>query len=204
MIECTGLNGSDAKSFIDDLAELRCKIFREYPYLYEGDLGYEREYLAKYAESENSFLVIAKYQDRIVGVSTCLPLVEADSAFQQPFIEAGYDLSKIAYFGESVLLPEFRGHGAGHRFFDLREQWARTHHFTINAFCSVIRPVDHAARPQNDRSHDLFWIKRGYQRHDELIAQLNWPEVSDSHHSSKSDSKPEIPHNLVFWLNSSF
>lgn len=202
MIECTGLYASDALSFIDDLAELRCKVFREYPYLYAGDLGYEREYLAHYTESEKAFLVIAKFENRIVGVSTCLPLVEADPAFQQPFTEAGYDLAKIGYFGESVLLPEFRGHGVGHRFFDLREQWAQKHDFTITTFCAVIRPDDHAASPANYRSHDEFWKKRGYQRHDELIAKLDWPEVTYIENPSNQGISAETPHNLVFWVKS--
>lgn len=203
MIECTGLNGIDALSFIDDLAALRCRVFREYPYLYNGDLGYEREYLAHYTESEKAFLVIAKYENRIIGVSTCLPLVEADPAFQTPFSEVGYDLAKIGYFGESVLLPEFRGHGVGHRFFDLREQWAQKHHFTITTFCSVIRPDDHSARPLNYRSHDSFWNSRGYKRHDELIAKLDWPEVSNHENSINSGISAETPHSLVFWLKPS-
>lgn len=197
MIECTGLNGIDALSFIDDLAKLRCRVFREYPYLYDGDLGYEREYLAHYTGSESVFFVIAKYDGRMIGVSTCLPLVKADEAFQRPFIEANYDLSKIAYFGESVLLPEFRGQGIGHQFFELRERWAINHHFSINAFCSVIRTDDHPARPENYRLHDSFWIKRGYQRHHELIAKLDWPEIQ------VSDNVPKISHDLVFWLKSS-
>ncbi len=189
-------------SFIDDLAELRCRVFREYPYLYSGDLNYEREYLAHYTESKNAFLVIAKYEDQIVGVSTCLPLVEADPAFQDPFRAAGYDLSKIGYFGESVLLPEFRGLGVGHRFFDLREQWAQKHLFTIATFCSVIRPDHHALRPKDYRPHDEFWKKRGYQRHDELIARLEWPEVLDTENSTNPSKPTETLHNLVFWLKS--
>lgn len=197
MIECTGLNGSDAMSFIDDIAKLRCEVFREYPYLYDGDLGYEREYLAHYTESKSAFLVIATYEGRVIGVSTCLPLMEADQAFQRPFIEANYDLSKIAYFGESVLLPEFRGQGIGHQFFDLRELWSKTHDYNINAFCSVIRPDAHPAQPKNFRNHDSFWMKRGYQRHNELIAKLDWPEIL------VSDNTPIITHELVFWLKCS-
>lgn len=202
MIECTGLNGSDSLSFIDDLAELRCKVFREYPYLYEGNPAYEREYLTHFTESERAFLVIAKFENRIVGVSTCLPLVEADPVFQQPFKDAQYVLAKIGYFGESVLLPEFRGHGVGHRFFDLREQWAHKHDFTITTFCSVIRPDDHAARPQDYRSHDEFWKKRGYQRHDELIAKLDWPEVTHTENPSISGISAKNSHRLVFWAKS--
>jgi GNAT superfamily N-acetyltransferase len=194
MTVCTGVNGSDAVCLIEDLANLRCRVFREYPYLYAGDLDYEREYLAHYTKADSAYLVIAKSEGRIVGVSTCMPLTEADPAFRQPFMVAGYNPDQIAYFGESVLLPEFRGQGVGHRFFDLRESWAKDHHFEYNAFCSVIRSEDHPARPLHYRSNDSFWMKRGYRRHDELIAHLDWPEISSSHH------KPETCHQLVFWL----
>jgi GNAT superfamily N-acetyltransferase len=193
MIECVGLNGCDAKGFIDDLAKLRCEVFREFPYLYNGDLSYEREYLSHYTQSEKSFLVVAKFEDRIVGVSTCLPLIEADPVFQMPFIKADFDLSKICYFGESVLLPEFRGHGVGHRFFDLREKWATQNHFSIQTFCAVFRPDDHPRRPDDYRSFETFWNKRGYHRHDDLVAHLDWPETGNP-------SNESIPHRLLFWL----
>lgn len=190
-----GLKGVEAKPFIDDLANLRCTVFREYPYLYAGDLDYEQEYLAHFVNSPNSFLVLAKDQDRIIGVSTCTPMSDADPAFQQPFIEADYDLSSIGYFGESVLLPEFRGHGVGHRFFDLREQWAVEQNFSITAFCAVLRPDQHPERPVDHRPHDAFWKKRGYQRHDQLLTQLDWQEIHDPAGSVS-------PHSLVFWLKS--
>jgi GNAT superfamily N-acetyltransferase len=213
MIECTGLNGSDAKTVLEDLAELRCAVFREYPYLYHGDLAYERDYLSHYTHSDNAFLVIAKTQDRIIGVSSCIPLMEADPAFQEPFAAQGYDLEKIGYFGESVLLPDFRGLGVGNRFFDLREDWARKLDFKITTFCAVVRPDDHPARPSDYRPHDAFWMKRGYHRHDELIANLDWPEISDSMSSVSavadvsagsvhSQAELDISHHLVFWLKS--
>jgi hypothetical protein len=42
-----------------------------------------------------------------------------------PFIAAGGNVDHIFYFGESVLLPQFRGMGIGHHFFDEREAAAR-------------------------------------------------------------------------------
>ena len=83
---------------------------------------------------------------------------------------------------------------AGHQFFDLRELWAINHHFSINAFCSLIRPDAHPAQPKNFRTHDSFWMMRGYQRHNELIAKLDWLEIHNL------DIMPVISHNLVFWL----
>lgn len=197
MIDCIGLNGHEAKGVLEHLADLRCRVFREYPYLYHGDLAYERDYLSHYTHSDDAYLVIAKSGDRIVGVSSCIPMLEADPAFQKPFQDAAYDLSKIGYFGESVLLPEFRGQGVGHRFFDLREKWASAHHFSHTTFCAVIRPDDHPARPVDYRPHDSFWNKRGYVRHDDLVASLDWPEITDV------SNPADVPHDLVFWLKTS-
>lgn len=193
MIECTGLTGRQVIPYLEDLAKLRCDAFREYPYLYDGDPTYEREYLANYAKSNDVFIVVAKAAGAVVGVSTCMPMAEAAPAFQAPFAIQGQSLDEICYFGESVLLKEFRGLGVGHRFFDLREQWAAARGFTVNTFCSVIRQDDHPNKPEAYRTHDRFWISRGYQRRDDLIAQLNWKEIADP-------SESESIHSLVFWL----
>ena len=42
------LRGADLEAVIDDLARLRISVFRDWPYLYDGDLAYERAYLAPY------------------------------------------------------------------------------------------------------------------------------------------------------------
>ena len=39
---------------VPDLARLRIGVFREFPYLYDGSLDYERDYLADYASTEGA------------------------------------------------------------------------------------------------------------------------------------------------------
>ena len=39
------LTGPAARPYAGALAQLRLSVFRAYPYLYEGDLAYETEYL---------------------------------------------------------------------------------------------------------------------------------------------------------------
>ena len=41
------------------------------------------------------------------------------------FVARGIEVARLFYFGESVLLPEYRGQGVGHAFFDHREAQAR-------------------------------------------------------------------------------
>ena len=101
---------------LDALGTLRISVFREYPYLYDGSLEYERDYLRVYLRSKGSLVVLAFDDDRVVGATTCLPMLDEGPEFQAAFVKAGYDLSMICYFGESILLPQYRGQGVGVRF----------------------------------------------------------------------------------------
>ncbi len=45
-------------------------------------------------------------------------MIEHADEFGGPFRDAGFDIAKIFYCGESVLLKSHRGYGLGHAFFD--------------------------------------------------------------------------------------
>ena len=96
-----------------------------FPYLYDGDLDYERKYLRKFAQLPESTLVVARDGDAIVGASTALPMVNAGAEVAAPFRAAGLDPAQYYYFGESVLSSAYRGQGIGVAFFTHREVRAR-------------------------------------------------------------------------------
>jgi GNAT superfamily N-acetyltransferase len=169
--------GDEISPYLDAAARLRIEVFRAYPYLYEGTIAYEREYLEHYIECPESIFVCAIVGEEVVGVSTALPLIAADKAFQQPFLDAAIAIEEIYYLGESVLLPQHRGSGIGHAFFDQREAQAKKLGYKNTTFCSVIRPDDHPSKPQSYRSNETFWQKRGYQRNG-LHASFEWQEVN--------------------------
>jgi GNAT superfamily N-acetyltransferase len=179
------LTGTAIAPVIDGVAALRMRVFREWPYLYEGDLDYERSYLRAYQDSARAVVVAAWDGADLVGASTGLPLTEADSEFGAAFNGSGMDMGTIFYCAESVLLPACRGQGAGHRFFDLREGHARALGFSQSVFCSVIRPADHPARPASYRPLDRFWHARGYAPCPGIVAQFTWRDLGDSTDSPK-------------------
>ncbi len=179
-------SGDQIAQWIDPVADLRIRVFREFPYLYAGDLSYERRYLQRYQQSADSVLVLARDADRVVGASTGLPMVNADTAFQAPFLAAGWDPAGLYYFGESVLLPDYRGHGIGHRFFDAREQAARAQGFVVTTFCAVVRPADHPLKPADYRPHDVFWSKRGYQCRPDLECEFPWLDLGEEQETTKA------------------
>jgi len=183
--------GAEAEHWLGEVAALRIAVFRDWPYLYAGDLAYEREYLGTYTRSPDSIFVLAFAGEKIIGASTGLPLAHETPAFQAPFVARGLPVSDVFYFGESVLLPEYRGRGLGHAFFDRREAHARTlGRFTHTAFASVERSDHDPRRPPAHRSNDAFWHKRGYTRQPQMQMQLDWDETGIG----------DTTHWLTFWL----
>lgn len=179
------LTGSAIAAAIPALARLRIAVFAEWPYLYAGDLAYEERYLAGFAAEDGALLVVARDGETIVGASTASPMAGQDEDIRAPVAAAGFDVARICYFGESVLLPEYRGRGLGHAFFDAREKHARALGHTTAMFASVIRPKDHPARPAGHRPHDAFWQGRGYAPVAGLTCQIAWKDHSEEAETSK-------------------
>ena len=50
-LRLTPLTGAAILPLLDTLADLRIRVFHDYPYLYEGSLDYERRYLQSCAEA---------------------------------------------------------------------------------------------------------------------------------------------------------
>ncbi|MEX5729989.1 GNAT superfamily N-acetyltransferase [Rhodovulum iodosum] len=185
------LTGAGLEAALDDLAALRIAVFREWPYLYDGDLAYERHYMASYRDNPRAILVGAFDRDRLVGAATGTPMQDHADDFAAAFAGTGHDLSDIFYCAESVLLPGYRGQGAGHAFFDAREAHARALGHRFSAFCGVIRPDDHPLRPADYRPLDVFWRKRGYAPLPGVVAQFTWKDL---------DQPEAARHPLQFWM----
>jgi GNAT superfamily N-acetyltransferase len=178
--------------WLDAVARLRIAVFRDWPYLYDGDFAYEQDYLRAYARSPDSVFVLVLDGDAVVGASTGLPLADDTVEFQRPFLDAGRRVDDVFYFGESVLLPQYRGQGLGHRFFDEREAHARSlGRFAWTGFCAVDRDPADPRRPAGHRGNEAFWTKRGYARQPGLTVRLAWQELGESTPSEKP---------LTFWL----
>ncbi len=185
------LTGAEIGAALGDLAQLRITVFAAYPYLYDGDAAYEAEYLAEYAAAADAVLVAAFDGSRIVGAATAAPMIHQKAEFREPFAARGLDVDRLFYFGESVLLPEYRGQGIGHAFFDHREAQARACGANAACFAAVIRPENHPARPQGYAPHDAFWTKRGYAVVPGLVTELAWKEHGEADESLKA---------MQYWL----
>jgi GNAT superfamily N-acetyltransferase len=185
------LTGEALADALPQVAALRIAVFRDWPYLYDGDLAYEERYLQSYRESRRALVVGAWDGAQLVGASTATPLADHADDFAAAFDGSGIDISKVYYCAESVLLPDYRGQGAGHAFFDLREAHARRLGYEMSCFCAVTRPADHPARPATYRPLDDFWTARGYARLPGVTARFSWKDIGEAAQTAKP---------MQFWM----
>ena len=165
------VSGVELQAYIDDLARLRIRVFREYPYLYQGSAAYEQQYLQ---------------------TSTGIPMTHESEAFRQPFELAGIDTATLFYCGESVLLPEYRGQGIYRGFFAGRERYVRTlAGFESLCFCAVVRPVNHPLKPVGYQPLDAVWQHFGYSPRPDLVAHYDWQDI---------DQTAATAHPMMFWV----
>lgn len=184
-MEVRRLSRVEAEAAFDDLARLRIEVFRDFPYLYEGDVDYERDYLATFLRSPGAVVIGALDDGKLVGAATGSPLADHFEEFGKPFSERGLDPADYFYFGESVLRKDRRGQGVGVRFFEEREKAAREQGFGLCVFSSVLRPANHPGRPPAYQPLDHFWTNRGYARIDGLTTGFSWRDVGDAQESVK-------------------
>jgi GNAT superfamily N-acetyltransferase len=190
------LTGPALIAGLSEVARLRIEVFREWPYLYDGSLDYERNYLAELASARDAVIVAAKDGASVVGAATAAPLAGHTPQFAQLFAARGLDPRRVFYCGESVLLPAYRGRGIGQAFFDLREEHARAcrsagEPFTHVAFCAVMRAADDTRCPPAYRPLDDFWRARGYRPVEGLVGAYSWKEIGQAEETEKP---------MQFWM----
>ncbi len=189
------LHGDALRPLLPTLGELVFAVFRGWPYLYGGDQAEARGYLASYADgsSPGAAVVVVFDGDQPVGAATCQPMSKASPGVPKAFAARGLDPARFCYFGEAVLLAPYRGRGAGARFFEEREGYARELGLDFAAFCAVRRDPADPRKPAGHTPLDAFWRKRGYTPYPDLVCRLEWRDVG---------AMEAAPHELSFWLKS--
>lgn len=183
------LKGSEVIPYLSKLAELRLSFFRNYPYLYEGNLRDEEEYLTMYARSENSVFGVVKEGEEIVGLVTGLPLLECHEAHKNPWIQ--HEDPNVFYLGEIVLSERYQTT-------DLQEKLYRQFENVVKAIgmhdaivvCEIERKEEDLKKTENELSSEVLWNGRGFIRHPEISGYFSWKEIGDLEESD---------HLMVYW-----
>lgn len=190
-LEVLSYTGDQIKQFIPDIARLRIEIFREYPFLYEGDLDYEMRYLNKFTTLKEGIVVLAFDNSTLIGISTGYPFKSESKDIQKVFSDAGLKPEHYFLFGESVLKKEYRGKGIGKRFIKEREAYAAQLGYPHICFFTSIRPKDDPRRPSDYRPLNAFWESQGYKQRPDLVTEVSYKEIGEEEESNKP---------MIFWI----
>ena len=180
------IHGKEITSYLKELSKLRMTVFREWPYLYDGDMEYEKKYLSRYAMSASSRVILCFDDKKIVGASTCIALEEENDDLKLPLKKEGLDVKDFFYLGESILLNEYRGQGFYKSFFQLREQRARELGYKMSCFCAIDRDSAHPDRPINAVELAPVWRHFGYTPLENVKMSFTWKDINEEKESKKT------------------
>lgn len=165
--------------YLDIVAQLRIQYFKEFPYLYEGNLAYEMQYLTSFASNTEATLALAMDGEQIIGFATGTSLVsEFDilkSANNQT-LNLGIQNEKCCYIGEVIVDKKYRGLKIGSNLIKMQESHFKTKGYQTAAFLTVNREENHPLKPNNYLNPDIIWQKLGYTKTNQIIA-FSWPVI---------------------------
>jgi len=172
--------GRAISEHIFEVAEFRIRYFRDFPYLYAGNLGYESEYLAGYAKDSSSILVkISDEGGKLLGVSTGLPLAtDADilEGAVEMFVNAGLAPKDYYYYGEIILDYSIRGHGFSRCVYSLQDSYAHARGFSKVAIATVVRDAGDPRRPVDMADAVVVWKGLGFTKTG-IEFDYHWPTI---------------------------
>ncbi len=186
MIEIRKFYSSEIAKYLDEIGNMRIQVFKEWPYLYKGSLEYERKYLKTYSENQQSLCLLVFDRANLVGISTATALENEDDAVKHPLKNLGYSVSEICYFGETCILPEYRGRGLYKSIFFEREQFAKEIQKSFACFCAVIRDLNHPLKPKTYLDLAPIWQSYGYKNLQGAVMNFKWQDIDENQESQKS------------------
>lgn len=198
---CSGLTAHEAvqvKTFegpaitqhLDEIARLNNQIYREYPYLYNGEDAEYSSYLKSYAQTENSLVCIAYDHGKAVGLAAAMPLAKSRDFYSTPFSENGYNVQQIFYLGEFGLAPQFQGHGITDAMYQKIQDFAKAKGYETVSLWELNNPSP-TQKPAGYIPREDFWKKLGFIQHPELNFTISWTNINETE---------ESPHKAIYWL----
>lgn len=194
------LSGQQILPFISDIGQLILEVYKEWPYLYEGTLEEQYDYVqTRYINMPNSLVCTAFDQEKLVGLAMGVPLCEAPTHYLTPFTSnqecLELPLKNIFYWGELIVRSEYRQREIAQQMCDLvLKEILDNSDYKAIAFCTVERSDDFHLN--NCKTNDYFsldskWEELGFKKHEDLSFNAVWRLVQESHESQ---------HHMVYWV----
>lgn len=171
--------GKHFLSYVDFLSQLRIDTFKEYPYLYEGNLEIESKHIRDFISDEKSMVVVAKVSNEIAGICTGTPLSnnsEIISKLKKASQKKALELDGYYYCAELIVLPKFRGIGLTRKLLEIQDKKIAEWGFKSTCLLTIVRDTHHPLKPIEYKPTDEIWEKMGFHKTDLMISQ-DWPTI---------------------------
>lgn len=186
------LTGPEARSQFDQIAEMRLRNFKEFPYLYKGNKEYEWEYLNNsYFCSPSAQILLVEDDQKIVGFSNTICLTEEIDHFKKPFIEQHLNTDDYFYIGEVILDPLYRGKSLFYNISRWIAERAVQGNYKYMLCYSVMRDDLDPRRPYAFQPVEKIWQKLGFVKDSRLTVSCTWPQI---------DTNKEEENKLAAWV----
>ncbi len=188
--------GGEITPFVPEVAAIRIRGFRAFPYLYEGSPAYEEKYLQGYVREPRAMLIRVRDGQETIGIATATPLAcSGDIVADAPELlrRAGYDPAVFFYYAEILVEPRYRGRGIARTIYAERERAARAFGFSSLCLAVVQRPADHPLAPPGYVSPERIWIRDGFDKAGVTVS-YGWPTIQPDG-TVRDEDNP-----LAFWV----
>lgn len=162
-------HGPEIAPYIKDIASLCNSIYRDAPYLYNGEDADYNTYVESYTESNDTIICLAFDQQEIIGLALGMPMEQSRDLYKPTLIEHGFDLQTMYYFGEFGLRNGYQNRGIEISLYAHMEKTIRE----SGAF-------DKIAIWEIEGSKNKFLSEFGFLLHPELNFHISWTHIGDT------------------------
>lgn len=186
---------AEQKTMFDFIAQQRIEQFKGYPYLYDGNMDFEYNYLNGYVSTPKSAFAIAFWQDQPVALITGMPLYDFNKDVPNgldAFKQAGLNAEEYYYFGEFLILPEHRDDSLISKLAAIFEDYVASIGYTKTCFMEESND-SHPLKPADYQEKDYLLLRDGYKKTSAVIG-YTWPTFQ------LDGSIKEQTHDLNYWI----
>lgn len=165
----------DIVPYLPFVAEQRINAYREYPYLYNGKMEEEIQYLDWFSKLKHSAIVIAFYNDEPVGFITGTALAAFDEHNKgsiELFKNSGMAFDAYYYIADAIVKPEHRNKSLVTHMAQMIEEHAEILGYTSVCFVNESHEL-HPLKPEGYKELDGLFKKNGYSK-TEMIITYRW------------------------------
>lgn len=181
--------GKEILNYIPNISKIRLVGFEERPYLYNGNMEKEEEYVSGYSSTDQSALFLAYNTNKIVGFLIASPLADycelASTNIQEIFNAHNIPLKDFYYCGEIIVLPQHRNIGVAQKIFAEVEKVAKQ--LGRKYLCLMTIKSEHQT-PDN-----IGFAKFGFDVKKSVKVIYKWPMLDESGKLTNAE------HKMSFW-----